>query len=458
MSFSMLEQFIFEKMAKTKLPGLSAAAIKNGEIIWSKGFGFRDISQGLPMTPHTLCAIGSVTKSFTAVAILQLVEQGKIHLEDPIDKFFPFDVRPEGEPIRVWHLLTHSSGIPALAYAESMIRHAIGAGENWLPIASYSDMLAFMQNAQDWAISSPGSRWFYLNEGYVLLSYIIEKTSEMPYAEYVRINIFEPLGMKRSFFEKSDVDRDADVATPYIITQSGESIPSSYPYGLKGDGGIISNVLDLAEYIKMYLNWGKVGEHSLLKKESIESMEVSRVDTPILEGPFGHYGYGYGWGVISDFLGETLIGHSGSVGVATAYAGFIHNKGIGITLLSNGGGYPLAQMGMYGLAFLMGKNPNDLPFVRRENALEELEGVYETYKATMVAYVKKVGDFLIIEIRDKYNTISVPLIPAKIEENVRTFYTYTNGNKMEVEFRIENEAISVIYERYYLKRTGKLIS
>jgi len=252
MSFSMLEQYIFEKMAKTKLPGLSAAAIKNGEIIWSKGFGFRDISQGLPMTPHTLCAIGSVTKSFTAVAIMQLVEQGKIHLEDPIDKFFPFDIRPEGEPIRVWHLLTHSSGSPALAYAESMIRHAIGAGENWLPIASYSDMLAVMQNAQDWAISSPGSRWFYLNEGYVLLSYIIEKTSEMPYAEYVRINIFEPLGMKRSFFEKSDIDKDADVATPYIITQSGESIPSSYPYGLKGDGGIISSVLDLAEYIKMY--------------------------------------------------------------------------------------------------------------------------------------------------------------------------------------------------------------
>ncbi len=457
MSFAQFEHFIFEKMSKSKLPGLSGVAIKNKEIVWGKAFGFRDKSRGLPMTPQTLCAIGSVTKSFTALAIMQLVEQGKIHLDDPLEKYIPVEVRPKGEVIRIWHLLTHSSGIPALAYAESMIRYAIGAGENWLPIASYSDMLTFMRDAQDWAISTPGSRWFYLNEGYVLLSYLIEIISGKSYAEYIKTNIFEPLGMKRSYFEKSDVEKDPDVATPYIIAQDGKIIPSTYPYGLTGDGGIISNVVDLAKYVLMYLNWGRSNNYSILQKESIEQMEISRVATPILEGPFGNYGYGLGWGVISNFLGETLIGHSGSVGVATAYVGFIHDKDIGVALVANGNGYPLAQLGMYGLAILLGKDPDELPFIKKAKSLEELEGTYETYKSTMVVYVKKVGDFLTIELRDKYHTEVIPLIPDKINQEIRTFYTFVNGNKYQVEFWLEGGSISMIYERYYFRKTGELL-
>jgi CubicO group peptidase (beta-lactamase class C family) len=221
MSFAKLEDFIFTKMSETKLPGLSVAIVEGGEVIWAKAFGFRDLECGLAATPHTLYGIGSVTKSFTALSIMQLAEQGKLNVDDPVDTYVPINIRPGGESIRISHLMSHSSGIPALAYAEAVIRGATGAGENWFPIASCSDLLTFMTDAQDWALTRPGERWFYLNEGYAILGYIIEKCSGIPYEEYVQQHVLAPLGMERSFFSKEEVEKDPDAATPYIITREG---------------------------------------------------------------------------------------------------------------------------------------------------------------------------------------------------------------------------------------------
>ncbi|MCI2424667.1 beta-lactamase family protein [Candidatus Acetothermia bacterium] len=258
MSFAKLEEFIFTKMSETKLPGLSAAVIKGDEVIWKKGFGFRNLECGFPATPSTLYRIGSVTKSFTALSIMQLVEQGKLRLDDPVANYAPVNIKPGGENIRISHLLSHSSGIPALAYSEAMIRGATGAGENWFPIADYSDILTFMADAQDWTLNRPGERWFYSNEGYAILGYIIEKSSGMPYAEYVYKHILAPLGMEQSFFGKEELKKNPDAATPYIITRDGERKPSDYFYSrILSVGALISNVMDLAKYVAMYLGRGK---------------------------------------------------------------------------------------------------------------------------------------------------------------------------------------------------------
>ena len=253
MDYEKLENFIFEKMSKTHLPGLSIAIIENGELTYSKGFCFRDLDYGLRATPQTLYGVGSVTKSFTALSIMQLVEKGKLSLNDPVNKHVPLNLEVKGEPVRVWHLLCHASGIPALAYAEALIRYVTGADGKWVPIASSEDLITFMREANQWAFSRPGERWFYLNEGYVILGHIIERVSGMSYDRYVKENILEPLQMNRSFFRKEDVDADADVATPYIITRNGECIKSKHPYGIFADGGLISNVIDLSHYIRLSL-------------------------------------------------------------------------------------------------------------------------------------------------------------------------------------------------------------
>ncbi|MBT9160028.1 MAG: serine hydrolase [Dehalococcoidia bacterium] len=457
MSFAKLEEFIFAKMSETKLPGLSAAIVKGGEVVWAKAFGFRDLECGLAATSHTLYGIGSVTKSFTALSIMQLAEQGKLRLDDPVGSYMPIDIKPGGEAIRISHLMSHSSGIPALAYAEAVIRGATGAGENWFPIASCADLLTFMADAQGWTLTRPGERWFYLNEGYALLGYIIEKCSGMPYEKYVHKHVLAPLGMERSFFCKDEVEKDQDAATPYIITRDGERKPSTYPYGgISSDGALISSVLDLSRYVAMYLGWGEHGGVRLLSRKSVEAMETPQVALPY-QGPFGKGSYGYGLSITPDFLGHKLVGHGGSVLVATAYIGFIPEQGVGIALLANGSGYLLSQLGMYGLAILLEKDPESLPFVQMEKALTELVGTYETYRGTMKAQVKRMGDFLTIEIKDKYSDLTVPLVPEAIEENTRTFFTLESGIKLPVEFRVNKVEIDLIYERYRLRRTGKLL-
>lgn len=451
--FSRLEDFIFEKMSKTHLPGLSIAIIKDGQIVYSRGFCLRNLEYGLRATPDTLYSIGSVTKSFTALSIMQLMEQGRLSLNDPVSKYIPLDLKSLGEPIRIWHLLSHTSGIPALGYAEAFIRYMTRSGGKWIPIASYEDIFTFMREANQWALTRPGQRWFYLNEGYLILGFIIEKLSGMRYEEYVKKSILEPLQMSRSFFRREEVEADSDVATPYIITRNGECKKSTYAYGpISSDGGLISNVVDLAHYITMYLNRGKYNNNTLLSSELIEEMEKPRVRRPLQI--FGGESYGYGLGIIPNFLGNKVVGHGGSVLVATAYMGYIPKKEVGIALLANGSGYPLSQMGLYGLALMLDENPEKLPFIKMERVFDLLTGFYETYKGTMRAQIVDKGGILHMEIKDKYRDMIIPLIPENIENEVKTFYTVQSGSKLSVEFIIKKNNVELIYERYRLKKVS----
>jgi len=453
-AFRKFEDFLFECMSKTHLPAISVAVVEDGKVVYSKGFGLRNKAYGFRATANTLYAIGSVTKSFTALSIMQLVNEGKLNLEDPVGKYAPLDLKSMGEPVRVWHLLTHSSGIPALAYAEAIIRYATGAGGKWIPMATYDELFTFMREAEKWAVTKPGERWFYLNEGYLLLGYIIEKISGMDYREYVRKHILEPLGMNRTFFGREKLEADKDAAVPYIITKEGEQKESGYVYSLTADGGLISNVMDLARYITMYLNRGEYNGNRILPSELIEEMEKPRIKLPIQV--FGGEAYGYGLMTVPNFLGYRLVGHGGSVLTATAYMGYVPERKIGIALLANGSGYPLSQLGMYGLALMLGRNPEELPFIKMEKQLEALTGRYETYKGTMDAQVVKKGSFLCIVIKDKYMEEVIPLFPENLEGSVKTFYTLQGSGKLKVEFIVDGKDVDLIYERYRLKRVGSL--
>lgn len=452
--FRKFEDFIFERMSKTHLPGMSVAIIEGGKTIYSRGFGFKDRTYGLRATPNTIYGIGSVTKSFTALSIMQLVNEGKLSLDDPVGKHTPLNLKYMKHPVRVWHLLTHSSGIPALAYAEALIGYVTGAGGKWLPMATYEDLFAFMAEAENCSLAKPGERWFYLNEGYLILGYIVEKLAGMDYRDYVKKRILEPLGMNRTFFGKEKLEADSDAATPYIVTKEGKHKRSEYLYSLSADGGLLSNTMDLARYVNMYLNRGEHNGTKILAPELVAEMEKPRIKRPLQV--FGGEAYGYGLGINPNFFGYKLMGHGGSVLVATAYIGYIPERNVGIALLANGSGYPLSQIGMYGLALRLGKNTEELPFIRIDKELDRLTGHYETYKGTMKAQVVKKDMFLFIEIKDKYTEMNIPLLPEKIEGNVKTFYTLQGGGKLKVEFIVENKDVDLIYERYRLRKTGRL--
>jgi len=455
MNYDVLESFIFEKISKTHLPGLSLAIVENGELAYTKGFCFRDLEYGLRATPETLYGVGSVTKSFTALSVMQLAEKGKLSLDDHVRKYIPLELEPKGgEPVKIWHLLCHASGIPALAYAEGFIRYVTGAGGKWVPIASAEDLLTFMRDANQWALTKPGERWFYLNEGYVILGHIIETVSGISYDKYVSENILKPLQMNRSFFRREDVEADANVATPYIITRDGEPKKSVHPFGIYADGGLISNVIDLARYIIMYLNRGKYDGRALVSSASIEEMEKPRVRLPLQI--FGGESYGYGLSIIPNFFGYKLVGHGGSVLVYTAYMGYIPERKVGVALLANGSGYPLSQIGLYALALLLDQDPEKLPLIKYEKTYDLLSGIYETYKGTMDAKVTPKNGILQIEICDKYTDMVIPLIPEDIVGSVKKFYAIQAGGKLPVEFIVDGDHVELIYERYRLKKVGGL--
>ncbi len=453
MAYAQLEKFIFEKIAQTKLPGLSIALVEGDNVVWSRGFGYRDVERGLPATDHTLYSIGSVTKSFTCIAIMQLAEQGKLSVDDPIEKYMPFDIHPGGETVCIKHFMSHTSGIPALGYAEQLIGGAIGSTESWLPIATPADMLTFMQGAEDWTWTKPGERWFYFNEGYMLLGAIIEQLSGMEFEDYVDQHILEPLGMSRSYFRKNDVEADPDVAMPYVNWAQKGRTPATYVYsGIGAAGGIISSVLDLAKYASTFLKQGQ----PVISPASFSEMIKPHIPTPIVGSLFGSETYGYGLGTKSNFLGQALVGHGGSVGVATAYMGFIPDKNIGVAVLTNGSGYGTGAFGMYALAGLLGEDPEALPFVRNERQLAELEGVYQTYKNTMRFEIRRVGDLLTLTEKDKFGSNSVTLLPESIQQDKRSFYVLNGGSKIYSDFYVDSKGIQLIHERYLLRKTGSL--
>jgi CubicO group peptidase (beta-lactamase class C family) len=374
--FEVLEEFLRERMRRTRLPGVSLALVREDEVVYARGFGFRDLEKRLPATPATAYGIGSITKSFTALGILQLVEEGKLSLEDPVEKFLPLKIRPFGEPIRVWHLLSHTAGIPALAYAEAELRWEQGTGGKPLALATLEDFVAWLNGATDWVEARPGERWFYLNEGYILLGGIIEKLSRLSYADYVRKKILEPLGMTNTGFLGEEVP---ELATPYVVPEEGQPHPGKIrPIPIGSDGALVSTVLDLAKYLRMWLRRGA----PLLSEKSYEELVKPRVPMPSeprWPEPVGQAFYALGLSV-QKFFGRTLIGHGGSVFVYTAHMGFIPEGKVGVAVLANGSGYPMAQFAQAALAFLLGEPLEKLPFVRLEALAERILGVYATYQ------------------------------------------------------------------------------
>jgi Beta-lactamase class C and other penicillin binding proteins len=148
MEWRQLEAFILEKMSEYKMPSVTIAVVKNGEVVYANALGFRDLERGVSATPATVYGIGSITKTFTSLCVLKQVEEGRLDLNDYVEKYIPTNLRPFGEPVKIWHLLTHSSGLPALGYAEAFIEGVMGLGAAWMPIAKPQDLLPFLEGGE----------------------------------------------------------------------------------------------------------------------------------------------------------------------------------------------------------------------------------------------------------------------------------------------------------------------
>jgi D-alanyl-D-alanine carboxypeptidase len=233
---------------KHDLPGLSVGVVHDQELIWSKGYGFADVTNKIPATDQTLYRIASITKTFTATAVMQLVEQGKLSLEDPVSKYLPWftpkDADPT-QPVRVWHLLTHTAGLQQNP-----------PGTDWDKLESPD--IAFVSSAtRATPLSIPTqTRVIYSNYGFMVADELVAQLSGAPYTRYVEEKVLQPLGMTNSFF-LDGTKTHSGLAVPYGRRLPGQARGVEQQVkmnDLMAAGGLVTSVRDLARWASLQFN------------------------------------------------------------------------------------------------------------------------------------------------------------------------------------------------------------
>ena len=291
-NMSAIESKLNEHIVKLESDGRFSGAVlvaSKGELLLRQGYGMASYEHGVPNTPETVFRIGSMTKQFTAVCILQLVDKGIIQLHDSIDKFIP--EFPNGDIITIHHLLSHSSGIWNLTSAKD-VRESSRANH------SVDDLISKFIDAP--LAFAPGEGFNYSNSGYILLGKIIEVVTGTTYEEYLVDNVFTKIGMNHSGYDHNEQILK-NRAMGYVQLQDGllnsPYLDMSWPYAA---GGLYSTVDDL-------LLWDRaLYEEALLTKESISAMF-----TPSAKVNDAGLGYAYGWFVNS--TNPRVVFHGGSI-------------------------------------------------------------------------------------------------------------------------------------------------
>ena len=252
--FSEVDAYIVETMRRLPIKGLAVAIVEGDQILYMQGYGTAN-AQGDAATPQTPWPMGSVTKSFTALAIRQLAEAGKVSLNAPLKTYLPeFQLaNPDATAsITLRHLLDHSSGISKLEGEAPYLNS---------PATTYTEALDRLAEYQP--IYQPGEHEEYSNWNYVLLGQVVSRVSGQPYVEYVADNIFAPLGMSQSTF--ADYGTVPHIATGNLIT-FGISVPYNEKFvpGMVGAGYLTSTGEDMAHYVSLFLGEGKYQDKSLL--------------------------------------------------------------------------------------------------------------------------------------------------------------------------------------------------
>jgi D-alanyl-D-alanine carboxypeptidase len=317
----LFEAWIHGQMAYRGLPGIAVGVVSDQQLIWAKGFGFADIDAKTPMTPATKFRMASHSKLFTATAVMQLRDAGKVRLDDPVVKYLDWfkiqPAEPDDPPITIEELLTHSAGLPR------------EAGPHWTEMAFPSEDGVRKYVLEHQTPYSPEVRWKYSNLGFTIAGMIVESVSGEKWADYVQKHIFDPLGMN-----SSSVDRQVDgLATGYgrrMPDGSREKMPFVDARGLAPATGITSNVEDMAKFVSLQFRKGPVGGSQILSTGALREMHRVRM----LESNWTR-GNAIGFAVNRE-AGKVYVGHGGSYfGYKTQTLMQLDEK-VGVIVLTNG--------------------------------------------------------------------------------------------------------------------------
>jgi CubicO group peptidase (beta-lactamase class C family) len=292
---------LFADFTGANAPGVSVMVIRDGKVLYEKSFGLASLEEKQRATSKTNYRLASVTKQFTATAILILAERKKLSLDDRLTDFFP-DFPAHGREIRVRHLLNHTSGL--LAY------------EDFIPPGTTKpvldgDVLEILKR-QDRTYFPPGTQFRYSNSGYALLALIVERVSGLTFAEFLKRNIFAPVGMRATRLNLQDALPDRNRAYGYSKRDGvWERTDQSLTSYVLGDGGVYSSAHDLRKWVRA------LDAARLIRRELLdEAMSATIPARPLGEdrsatGAEERLGYGYGW-FVSRYREMDAVWHGGS--------------------------------------------------------------------------------------------------------------------------------------------------
>ncbi len=324
-ALAQLDREISDQMAAHDTPGLSLVITDRAKTVAVRCYGKRDLGANLDVTPDTVFEIGSVGKSFTAIALLQLQERGLVDLSAPVTDYLPwFTVRSDYQPITITHLLSHTGGI-------------IGGSD-----MSYDGRFESWYLRETEVSGPPGERFHYSNVGYKTLGYLIEAITERAYGDVVRERILTPLGMDATVVPITNADRPK-MAVGYRPLHDDRPrpkgaplVPATWIETATADGCLASTPEDMARYLRMLLARGQGPSGPIMSEESYVAMT-----TPIASRAFALRNVSYGLGMsLLDVDGRQILGHGG--GMIGYYCSLAYDPeaGLGAFAIVNGPGDP----------------------------------------------------------------------------------------------------------------------
>ncbi len=294
--------FIQRQLSEKGIPAISIALIDDQQVVWAQGFGVANAASKKPATAETVYRIGSVSKLFTDIAIMQMVERGELNLDAPITDYLP-DFRPRnpfGRPITLRELMSHRSGL---------LREP--------PVGNYFDptepsLAATVQSLNDTElVYAPQTHTKYSNAAIAVVGYLLQQRSRQPFAAYLRKTVLDPLGMEHSSFEP-DSKIAGNLANAKMWTYDGKTFAApTFQLGIMPAGSMYSTVTDLGRFVSVLLAKGKIEGGTLVRPATLDEMW-----SPQFPNPGGRvFGLGF---LVNTLDGHRMIGHGGAIyGFAT---------------------------------------------------------------------------------------------------------------------------------------------
>ena len=338
-AFPEIERIFKSWMERLQPPGAVLGVIIDGELAFVKAAGVREKTNNAPVTPETVFRIASMTKSFTAMSILKLRDEGKLSLEDPVSKYVPELANlsyptSDSQALNIRHLLTHSEGFPEdNPWGDRQLHQPDKTMRDWMRTG-----IPFS--------TSPGTTFEYSNYGFAILGQIVAKASGRSYEDYVRDNILRPLGMNASTFEMSVVPQE-HIALGYRREDNNWKPEPILAHGSFGAmGGLWTNAHDLARYVAFLMSAfpprdeperGPVRRSSAREMQQLWRSQASSAFRPTVDAPLqiGSGGYGYGLGVSNDCRYAYVVGHGGGLPGYGSLMRWLPEHGVGLIGMAN---------------------------------------------------------------------------------------------------------------------------